>query len=69
MLNLGTLGLDQEMQGKDADPAYRKYRVQPGIIDLDHMELVALKRVSKHSWMPHFRLIDSPGSLRYPSPM
>jgi len=51
------LGLYQEMAEKEADPSYQEYRVQPGVIDLDHLELVALKRVSKQSWMPHFRLI------------
>lgn len=41
------------------DPSYREYCVQPGVIDLDHLELVALKRVSKSSWMPHFRKINT----------
>ena len=54
MLNIGW---DQEMQGKEADPAYLGYRVQPGIIDLDHLELVALKRVAVGLWMPYFRSI------------
>ena len=57
MLNLG---LNQEMQGKAANPSHWEYRVQPGIIDLEHLQLVALQRVSKSSWMPHFRLIPSP---------
>ena len=65
MLNLR---LNQEMQGKDPDPTYWEYRVQPGIIDLNHLELVALKRVSKASWMPHFRLVDPSRSIRCPSP-
>ena len=54
MLNFG---FDQEMRFKEADRSYWKYRIQPGIIDLEHLELVALKRVTKSSWMPHFRLI------------
>jgi len=53
-------GLHQEMAEREADPAHREYRAQPGVIDLDHMELVALKRVSKWSWMPHLRLITVP---------
>ena len=57
MLNLG---LNQEMQGKAANPSHWEYRVQPGVIDLEHLELVALQRISKSSWMPHFRLIASP---------
>jgi len=57
------------MEGKDADPAYREYRVQPGTIDLNHLELVALKRVSKSSWMPHLRLIDPSRPLGYASPI
>lgn len=49
--------LNQEMEGKEADSSYLMYRVQPGIIDLNHLELVALENVSRGSWMPHFRLI------------
>jgi len=52
----------QDMEGKNADPSFWDYRVQSGVIDLDHLELVALKRVSKSSWMPHFRLITPPQS-------
>jgi len=52
-----TLGLNQEMEGEAADPSHPEYRVQPGVIDLDHLELVGLKRASKSSYMPHFRLI------------
>jgi len=52
-----TLGLNQEMQSKDVDPSHQEYRVKPGLIDLNHLELVALKRVAKSSYMPHFRLI------------
>jgi len=48
---------DQEMKGKEANPSYLEYRVQPGVIDLDHLELVALERITDSSWMPHFRLI------------
>lgn len=48
------------MQDKEADLSYYEYRIQPGVIDLDHVELVALKRVSKASYMPHFRVITSP---------
>jgi len=47
------------MKGKEANPAYRDYRVQHGIIDLERLELVALQRVSEASWMPHFRSIPS----------
>ena len=47
----------QEMLDKAADPSYYQYRGQPGVIDIDHLELVALKRVAKSSYMPHFRLI------------
>jgi hypothetical protein len=61
MLNVG---LNQEMQDKEADPSHREYRVQPGVVDLEHLELVALKRVSKSSWMPHFRLIAPSQSPR-----
>ena len=52
-----TLGLNQEMEGKTADPSHPEFRVQPGVIDLDHLELVALERTSRSSYMPHFRLI------------
>jgi len=37
-----------------------KYSVQPGIVDVDHLELVAFVKVAKGSWMPHFRLIPPP---------
>lgn len=57
MLNVG---LYQEMQGRVPDPSYLEYRVQPGVIDLDHLELVSLKRVAMGLWMPYFRLIASP---------
>ncbi|KAF9784370.1 hypothetical protein BJ322DRAFT_1109090 [Thelephora terrestris] len=50
----------EEMESKEANPSYYKYRVQPGVIDMDHLELVALKRVAKASYMPHFRLITPP---------
>lgn len=54
MLNLG---LNQKMKEAVANPLYLRYRVQPGIIDFDRLELVALQRVSQGSWMQHFRLI------------
>jgi len=47
----------EEMRDEVADPQHLHYRFQPGIIDLDHLELVALKRVCKYSYMPHFRLV------------
>ena len=37
---------DQETKGKEADPSHPEYRVQPGVIGLDHLELVALERTS-----------------------
>ena len=40
-----------------ADPLHPEYRIQPGIVDFDHLELVALVKVARSSWMPHFRLI------------
>ena len=49
--------LHQEMQGKAADPLHLKYHAQPGVVDVAHLELAALRRVSVSSWMPHFRLI------------
>ena len=42
-----------------ADPSYRQYCVQPGVMDFNRLELVALKRVAQSSYMPHFRLIGS----------
>jgi len=65
MLNIG---LNQQMQGKEADPAYLEYRAEPGTIDLDHLELVALKRVAVGLWMPYFRLITPvlPNGVRVP---
>ena len=60
MLNLES---NQEMGSKEADLSHREFHVQPGVIDLDHLELVALKRVSKSSWMPHLRLITPSNSL------
>lgn len=49
----------EEMKDKFADPSYQQYMVRPGVIDIDHLELVALKRVAKASYMPHFRLITA----------
>jgi len=60
-------GPDQEMKGKEADPSHLEYRVQPGVNDLDHLELVALEKVSGSSWTPQFRLIAR--SPRCPSPV
>jgi hypothetical protein len=57
------------MSSKEADRTYWKYRIQPGIIDLNHLELVALKRVSKSSWMPHFRLIPPRQKAKVPAPV
>ena len=65
MLNLGP---DQEIKWKEADPSYLEYRVWPGIIDLDHLELVALEIIAKSTWMPRFRLIDQYQSPRPLSP-
>ena len=65
MLNLG---LNQEMEGKEADPSYPEYRIQPGVADLDNLELIALKRVAKSSWIPHFRMISSPTRIDLPVP-
>ena len=45
------------MEGRIGDPIHAKYCVRPGVIDLDHLELVALVKVTRGSWMPHFRLI------------
>jgi len=45
------------MEGREPDPMHSKYSVQPGILDLNHLELVALVRVSRGSLMPHFRSI------------
>jgi len=58
-LSGGTLKLilNQEMEGKVADRMYPEYRIRRGIIDLDHLELVALVKVAKDAWMPHFRRI------------
>jgi len=55
--NMLTIGSNQEMQGKEANPAHLEYRVQHGTIDVDHLALVALKRVAVGLWMPYFRLI------------
>ena len=53
-------GLNQEMRNKASDPSFAEYRSQPGVIDIEHLELVALKRVAKFSYMPHFRLVTPP---------
>jgi len=37
------------------------YRVRPGVIDVNHLELVALVKVARGSWMPHFRQIAGNG--------
>jgi len=46
-----------EMMVKAGDPLHFQYWIQPGVVDIDHLELVALKRVAKASYMPHFRVI------------
>lgn len=48
------LGFYQEVRDEVVDLSYQRY---PGVIDLDHLELVGLKGgVCKHSYMAHFRL-------------
>ena len=42
-----TLGPDQETQGEGTYPLY-----------LDYLKLVALEKISKSLWAPHFRSID-----------
>ena len=66
MLNLR---MDQKMEGKEVDLSHLEYRIQPGVIDLDHLELVALKRVSESSWIPHFRLISPPTRANLSAPL
>lgn len=63
-----TLGINQEMREEVADPSYQRYGFQPGVIDVYHLELVALKRVCKYSYMPHFRLMASAGQPQ-PQPL
>jgi len=69
-LNSGVLNLgsDQEMKGKEADPSHLEHRAQHGVADLDLLELVALERISKSSWMPHFRSTTTPQQPRCLSP-
>jgi len=45
------------MEGEMPGPSHREYSLQPGIVDIDHLELVALTRSAGALWMPHFRLI------------
>jgi len=42
------------------------YRIQPGTVDINHLELVALERVSKGSWMPHFQWVPDPTRPPHP---
>ena len=52
------------MKDKVADPPDDEHRVRPGVVDIEHLELVALKRASKSSYMPYFRLITTPQPQR-----
>jgi len=54
-----TLELNQETVVTQPHP---EYLVQHAIVDLDHLELVALEKVAKSSFIPHFHLI-APSSL------
>jgi len=56
----------EEMEGKPAyshDQEYQEYCIQSAVAVLKNLELVALKRVAKSSYMPHFRLITPTPSL------
>ena len=59
------------------DPGHEKYKVGPGFIELRHVHIDSLVRVSRGSWQPHLiygRWFDivamedhhSPGSPQYP---
>jgi len=45
------------MEGEVPNVLHRKYALQPGIVDVDHLELVALTGAAGSLWVPHFRLI------------
>lgn len=57
MLNLV---LNWGVQRKVVDQPHREYCFRPGVVDFGHLEFFALKRVSKSSWIPQFRLIALP---------
>ena len=48
----------QKMDGVAPEPIWEKYCFQQGVVDADHLQLVALERVSQSSWMLHLRLIS-----------
>ena len=47
----------QKVDGVTPEPIWEKYCFQQGVVDADHLQLVALERVSQSSWMLHLRLI------------
>jgi hypothetical protein len=55
----------QKVDGAVPDPIWEKYCFRRGVVDADHLQLVALERVSQSSWMLHLRL--TPPSAPPPS--
>lgn len=47
----------KKVEGAAPDPMWEKYCFRQGVVDAEHLQLVALERVSQSSWMLHLRLI------------
>jgi hypothetical protein len=44
------------VEGAIPEPMWGKYSFRQGVVDADHLQLVALERVSQSSWILHLRL-------------
>ena len=51
------------MQSADIDPAFAKYKVGPGGIELHHLYVASLEQVSRGSWQPRLIYADNPSSF------
>ena len=55
--HIGFAFVPQKMDGVAPEPIWEEYCIKQGVVDADHLQLVALERVSQSSWMLHLRLI------------
>jgi len=55
----------KKVEGAVPEPIWENYCFRRGVVDADHLQLVALERVSQSSWILHLRLI--PSSIPPPS--
>jgi hypothetical protein len=58
VVNYGSTAPTQEMEMKECDEPRPMWKVGPGCLDVDHLVLVSLQRVSHGTWKTSIRLTD-----------